>query len=97
MANTIYVEATKWTPALDSKAVAKDYNEEISIIAECMSKLKEVENQFKYLSEKTGDNSDPQFELHEAICSLGEALATSISYRDEYVKEANGDNSEEKE
>ena len=94
MANTIYSPATELTSALDSKEIAKRYDEESSVISNCIDKLHEVEQSFEFLTEKTQDNGDPLFQIKDAIRELGLTLAFTINYRDEYLKEANGNEEE---
>lgn len=89
MANTVYEKGSEFSKTLDSKEVSARYDEQISIIAECIGKLQQVENTFKYLTEKTQDNGDPCFEISEVLHDLGITLASTVSYRDEYLKEAN--------
>lgn len=96
MANIIYKEASQYSPVIDSIRVADRYDKQISIIANCLSKLSEVNGVFDYLSEITNDNGDPNFLMENALCSLGKVLAAAINYRDEYYAEAADESKDDK-
>lgn len=74
---------------LSKKEIAEKYESATNELAEALTKIYELRNTFKYLSETTGDNGDPYFTLDEALVKLGRALADANIYTKEYKDELN--------
>ena len=91
----VYVEATSYTPLIDSAYVANEYAEHARVIARCVSKLNDIKTRIEYLHEITKDNADVAIDLDTAITKLGIALSSCVEYGNEYKDEANGLSEEE--
>lgn len=69
---------------LSKKEITEKYETATNELAIALSKIYELRNTFKFLSESTGDNGDPYFTLDEALVKLGAALAAATIYTKEY-------------
>ena len=87
--NKIYEQLTEFSEAKDSRWVAKAYREAGYKIASVLNELNDVKGKLEYLCDITKDNGDPAFELRDALCGLGIALASTMVYASEYDAEAN--------
>lgn len=74
---------------------AKKYRENGDKLATLIVQISELRNSFKFLSEKYCDNGDPYLSMDESLIRLGEALAHSITYANEYISDAEAANKEE--
>lgn len=72
---------------MTNKEAAARYLEKAKELAVHISKIADIRNSFKFISEQTEDSGDPWFTLDEAMTKLGEALANAIVYADEYEKD----------
>ena len=73
-----------------SQDAAADYSEISAKLARAISQIAEIKNRCQFISDQMKDNDDPAFELGEALEKLGVALASAVTYGDEYAKEAAG-------
>lgn len=74
---------------LSKKEITERYETATNELAEALTKIYELRNTFKFLSETTDDNGDPYFTLDEALVKLGAALAEANVYTKEYKDELN--------
>ena len=74
---------------LSKKEITEKYETATNELAEALSKIYDLRNTFKYLSETADDNGDPYFILDDALIKLGAALANATIYTKEYKEELN--------
>lgn len=72
---------------LTNAEAACKYSEEAGKLAKAIGDIKDICNCLEYLSERTGDNGDPRWELEDALKDLGIALASTVEYANEYASE----------
>jgi chromosome segregation ATPase len=74
---------------LSKKEITEKYESATNELANVVSKIYELRNRFKFLSESAEDNGDPYFTLDEALVKLAAALAEATIYTKEYKEELN--------
>lgn len=71
-----------------NQQLAGNYGKCAAELANTFAKLWEMDEHFKQMFEAIDDNGDPYYSLEEALLHLGKALADTVTYADEYGKEA---------
>ena len=69
---------------LSKKEITEKYEIATNELAIALTKIYELRNTFKFLSDSAGDNGDPYYTLDEALVKLGAALAEANIYTKEY-------------
>lgn len=69
------------------------YQDQAVKLAHLISDLGDVYDRLKYTSEQAEDNGDPYFKLLDAFLPLATALASCVTYADEYKAEADKERS----
>ena len=75
---------------MTNKEAAANYKEMMVDMANMIARINAMKERSEYISEQMHDNSDPACDLSEALEKLGKALASMVTYADEYGKEEEG-------
>jgi hypothetical protein len=80
---------------MTSREIHDRYSEMAVELAAIIGKIDDMKGQSEYISRETKDNGDPSIDLSEALEKLGVALANIITYADEYLNDAEKEESGE--
>ena len=72
---------------MTNKEAAASYKEMMVDLANMIARIDAMKSRSEYISEQMHDNSDPACDLSEALEKLGKALASIVTYADEYGRE----------
>lgn len=68
------------------KSTSEKYHEVAVALAELIGKMEDLRTTCELLKDGEGDTGDPYYDLEPALMHAGIALASAVTYADEYEK-----------
>lgn len=67
------------------KSTGEQYRDTAVELAAIIGKLQEIKNTCEFLKDNTNDNGDPYYDMEPVLMHAGIALASMVTYADEYM------------